>query len=140
MVRVFVVGAEVYGGNGQREVENAEADDSQNFSDSMSFGVLALPYSIDFDLLAPNYAPVVLLPSATVEGDFELDLASADFFLEGRGYASSEYYIGLVESHSLLIIYGYEVGFSEEVENVSLNHSYRIRPLLPKPPPISVLF
>jgi hypothetical protein len=140
MVRVFAVGAEMYGGNGQREVENVEAGDSQNFGDSLSFGVLAPPYGFDFDISAPNCAPVTPMPSATVEGDFELDLAFADLFLEGRGYASSEYYIGLVESYHLLTIYEYEVGISEKGRNVSLNHSYRIRPRLPKPSPVSVLF
>ena len=72
------------------------------------------PYEFYFDLLALNYAPVVLLPSATVEGDFKLDLTLIHYEREfsvswesmylvnkGFGYVATSHYVVILGQRNI---------------------------------------
>jgi len=121
----------VFGGELCR-IAGVHVDYFQNMGDLLSFRVVARPCASYTDLLyAPNCASVVLLPSATVKGYFELE--NGHLLSEGHGNAS-EYFVKLGQRNLSIIIYYVEI----LDKNVLLSHYMAITPL-PIPVPVSVL-
>jgi len=87
----------------------------------------ASPYMFYFDLLAPNYAPVSLLPSATVEGDFELTLFLGVTYLvnKGFGYAATSHYVVIFRHRNIARLL-YEIRIADK--NALLGqHSFAVQ-------------
>jgi hypothetical protein len=121
----------VFGGELCR-IRGVHVDYFQNMGDLLSFRVVALPCASYIDLFVLNYALVALLPSASINGYFELE--NGHLLNEGHGNAS-EHFVELGKRD--LSIINYYVGILDK--NVLLSHYMAITPF-PIPTPVSVLF
>lgn len=124
----------VFGGELCR-IAGVRVDYFQNMGDLLPFRVVARPCASYTDLLyAPNCASVVLLPSATVKGYFELE--NGHLLNEGHGNAS-EYFVKLGRRNLSIIIYYVKILDT----NVLLSHYMAITQLpIPILVPVSFLF
>ena len=130
---VFGANMELYGG-GQFEIVGVVAYYSRNMGGSSLFEVLGSPYEFYFDLFAPNYAPIIQPPSATIESSFRL--GNVYLLIDDFGYIAiaSEYIIRLGQRYALYIVYGVEI----RGKNVSLSHD-NVFARYPIPVPVSFL-
>jgi hypothetical protein len=125
---VWVFGGELCG------IRGVHVDYFQNMGDLLSFRVVALPCASYIDLFMLNYAPAVLLPSASIEDYFRLE--GAGLLNMGSGYVTTpEYRVRLGQRDLSIMIYYAEISD----KNVLLSNYMAITPL-PIPVPVSVLF
>ncbi len=125
--RVRVFGVELHG------IAGVHAEYFQNFSDSLSFRVVAHLRAFFIDLYALNCAPAALLPSASINGNFKLE--GAGLLNMGSGYVTTpEYRVRLGQRDlSIMIYYAEILG-----KNVSLSHNNDFA-RYPIPVPVSFL-
>jgi hypothetical protein len=148
----MVLGAnmEMNGGVRWRKVTSVEASYSENFGNSLLFDVRSvvspttkrvLPYSFSIKLFMPDYAPVMPLPSTTINNRFKLELRlrlaweSTDLVNEGSGYVTISYYSVKLGQRGALC-FNYKVEISEG--NTRLSH-YNCIIRLPMSVPTSLL-
>jgi hypothetical protein len=105
---VFVVRVGIEGG-GRRRVVGVLTEYFDNQGDSLFFKSFGLTrqrvpqYTFSFYLLAPNYALVVPLPSATIRSDFKL--GNVYLLNEGFGVATAPHYTVILGQQFPIITY-----------------------------------